>query len=103
MSRFVLLPLLLVVLTLNAQQRRPSMPTPPEPMNQEPNPGPEQPTFSKHIDIARLQQEADDLARTAQTIPSEVAASAKACCRTMSSRNEKKSKSSRSTCARAES
>lgn len=34
---------------------------------------PEQTTLAKRIDLLQLQKEADDLARTAQTIPSDVA------------------------------
>ena len=34
---------------------------------------PEQTTLAKHIDLVQLHREADDLARTAQTIPLDVA------------------------------
>ena len=47
-------------------------PTPPQPMDSstlEKTPS----TPTRRIDLAQLQQEADDLARTAQTIPSDVA------------------------------
>ncbi len=33
----------------------------------------EQVTLPRHIDLAQLQKEADDLARTAQTIPTDIA------------------------------
>ena len=47
-------------------------PTPPEPLNTEPkNDVPA--TLPRHIDLKQLQKEADDLARTAQTIPTDVA------------------------------
>ena len=48
-------------------------PTPPEPMNPEPQNPASQTGPSRRLDLAHLQQEADDLARTAQTIPSDVA------------------------------
>lgn len=47
-------------------------PTPPESMDPAP-PEKESTTFSRHVDIEQLQREADALARTAQTIPSDVA------------------------------
>jgi methionine-rich copper-binding protein CopC len=47
-------------------------PTPPEPMNpQAPAEAPS--TATRRVDLLQLQREADDLARTAQTIPSDVA------------------------------
>ena len=65
---------LLCALSSSAQQRVP-MPTPPVPMNTDnvSNPTPEQITLAKRIDLLQLQKEADDLARTAQTIPSDLA------------------------------
>jgi hypothetical protein len=36
-------------------------------------PVPDEPKLQHHIDLVKLQQEADDLARTAQTIPTDVA------------------------------
>jgi hypothetical protein len=47
-------------------------PTPPEPLD------PQQekeaaPSLSRHLDFTQVQKEADDLARTAQTIPADVA------------------------------
>lgn len=52
----------------------PGIPPPPPPMD--PDHGkttPDTPKLQRRIDPAKLQQEADDLARTAQTIPSDVA------------------------------
>lgn len=47
-------------------------PTPPEPLD--PKTTDKAPaTLSRHIDLDQLQRDADDLARTAQTIPSDVA------------------------------
>jgi hypothetical protein len=34
---------------------------------------PDEPKLQRHVDLVKLQQEADDLARTAQTIPTDVA------------------------------
>ncbi len=64
--------LLLSVLCTGAFQRSP-MPTPPEKLDQE-----ERSRFTtkmptRRVDLAQLQQQADDLARTAQTIPADVA------------------------------
>ena len=57
------------------QQQYPrGMAPPPAPMNPDNAPhAPQEPTLSRHIDLAELQREADELARTAQTIPSDVA------------------------------
>ena len=55
-----------------AQEKR-NMSPPPEPMNVEPKPSSDDKTLQRRLDLAQLQQEADDLARTAQTIPSDVA------------------------------
>ena len=53
-------------------QARNNYPKPPEPLDPATtNPTPGAP--SRRIDLARLQKEADDLSRTAQTIPSDVA------------------------------
>ena len=48
-------------------------PTPPESMNPEPQDQPSAKAPSRRLDFAQLQREADELARTAQTIPSDVA------------------------------
>ena len=48
-------------------------PPPPSRDPEHTNATPEQTTLTKHIDLLQLQKEADDLARTAQTIPSDVA------------------------------
>src|ERR1700730_14796101 len=53
-------------------QSRNNFPTPPEPLN--PKPADKAPaTPTRHLDLDRLQREADDLARNAQSIPSDVA------------------------------
>lgn len=57
---------------LAVPQARSNYPTPPQPLDAAaPSPAPVAPT--RHIDLAQLQRDADDLARTAQTIPSDVA------------------------------
>lgn len=58
------------------QATRNHMPTPPPPMDKpETTSGDNQSplTFSRRIDLVRLQKDADDLARTADTIPVDVA------------------------------
>lgn len=73
----LLLPAILgLFVALAAQQSSHHFPTPPESMdsdtkNQPAAPAPE--TLSPHVDLTQIQKEADDLARTAQTIPSDVA------------------------------
>lgn len=47
-------------------------PTPPESMDPQPT-DKDQTTLSPRVNLKQLQREADDLARTAQTIPSDVA------------------------------
>jgi len=51
--------------------------TPPPPAPMDPEHGQTSPDTPKlpqhHLDLAKLQQEADDLARTAQTIPTDIA------------------------------
>jgi hypothetical protein len=72
-STWLSLPLMLALLGAPATpQTRNNFPKPPEaldPRTIEKVPA----TSSKHIDLAQLQREADNLARTAQTIPSDVA------------------------------
>ena len=69
--------LLVFLLPAHAQMKDvyiPGIPPPPAPMD--PDAGktaPDQPKLQRHMDLAKLQQEADDLARTAQTIPTDVA------------------------------
>lgn len=72
-SAWLSLPLMLALLVAPAiPQARNNFPKPPESLDsQTAEKAP--PTSSKHIDLAQLQREADDLARTAQTIPSDVA------------------------------
>jgi hypothetical protein len=68
------LPLLLLSLFLiPAAGQHGGFPNPPAPMNSQGTPPPSQmPTVRHQVDFAELQKEADDLARTAQTIPDDV-------------------------------
>ena len=72
-SFFISLPLVLgLSVALATPQTRQQRPIPPEPLD--PETAKQAPTVpSRRIDLAQLQREADDLARTAQTIPSDVA------------------------------
>jgi hypothetical protein len=72
-SAWLSLPLMLALFVVQVfAQTRNNFPRPPEALD--PNVTERAPaTSSKHIDLAKLQREADDLARTAQTIPSDVA------------------------------
>jgi hypothetical protein len=70
----LLVSVLLCVMSTSALQQRPKMPTPPPSLDQgNPPPASDQTNLSRRIDLVQLQKEADDLARTAQTIPSDVA------------------------------
>jgi hypothetical protein len=53
-------------------QSRNSFPTPPEPLDPKPT-DKTQATPTRHLDLDRLQREADDLSRNAQSIPADVA------------------------------
>lgn len=48
-------------------------PTPPQSMDPQQQPREPAPSLNRHVDIAQVQREADELSRTAQTIPSDVA------------------------------
>jgi hypothetical protein len=69
--------LLVGVLSTGAQMKDvypPGVPPPPAPLD--PDRGktvPDEPTLQRRIDPVKLQQDADNLARTAQTIPSDIA------------------------------
>lgn len=69
--------LLACVLPVRAQMKDvyiPGVPPPPAPMDPEHgSTGPNEPKLQHRIDLVKLQQDADALARTAQTIPSDVA------------------------------
>lgn len=69
--------LLLCVLSTGAQIKDAYIPgIPPPPASMDPDHGktsPEDPRLQRRVDPAKLQRDADDLARTAQTIPSDIA------------------------------
>lgn len=71
----VLIAFLLCVFSTAAQEQRPHFPTPPSSMNPENDTASTAPSTSvrRHIDLMELQKEADDLARSAQTIPEDMA------------------------------
>ena len=68
-------PALLLVCVLSAQDSaHPRMSPPPPPLDPErSNQSADTPSLPRHIDLGQLQKDADDLARTAQTIPVDVA------------------------------
>jgi hypothetical protein len=74
---FLALVLLVGVLSTDAQMKDvypPGVPPPPAPMD--PDHGktaPDDPRLQRRIDAVKLQRDAEELARTAQTIPSDVA------------------------------
>ena len=72
-SSLLSIPLMLgLFVTLAIPQVRNNYPKPPQPLDTattEKSPA----SPSRHIDMAQLEREAEDLARTAQTIPSDVA------------------------------
>jgi hypothetical protein len=57
---------------LAVPQSRIGFPTPPEPLDPKPA-DKAQATPTRHLDLDRLQREADELSRSAQTIPSDIA------------------------------
>jgi hypothetical protein len=75
-KKFLLLslPLILGLLVAPASPQTPGhhFPTPPERLDTS-TPEKESTTLTRRLDMAQLQKEAEDLARTAQTIPSDVA------------------------------
>lgn len=74
---FLMTVLLTCVLGAGAQMKDvyiPGTPPPPPPLDPEHgNTAPDVPKLQRRIDVVKLQQEADDLARTAQSIPTDVA------------------------------
>jgi hypothetical protein len=74
---FLSIVLLFCALPASAQIKDAYTPgVPPPPASMDPDHGktpPDEPNLQHHIDLVKLQQEADDLARTAQTIPADMA------------------------------
>ena len=74
---FLSIVLLVCLLPAHAQMKDVYVPgVPPPPASMDADHGktaPEEPKLQHRIDLVQLQREADDLARTAQTIPSDVA------------------------------
>jgi hypothetical protein len=68
------LPLLLCAISADGLPQRPTYPTPPPPLNTDADhPAPTPENIRRHIDPVKLQRDADDLARIAQTIPTDTA------------------------------
>jgi hypothetical protein len=69
--------LLACILFTSAQMKdvyTPGIPPPPPPLDPDHGKsGPDEPKLQRRVDPAKLQQDADDLARAAQSIPSDVA------------------------------
>jgi hypothetical protein len=76
-NKLTMLPILLLIcfLSTTALPQRSKHPAHPSPMNpySANTATPEVEKFPRHVDLVQLQKDADDLARTAQTIPSDVA------------------------------
>lgn len=76
-AAFLSIFLLVCIVPTGAQMKDVYIPgVPPPPATMDPDQGktgPDQPRMQRRIDPAKLQQDADDLARAAQTIPSDVA------------------------------
>ncbi len=60
-----------LVLGAAAQSGNHHFPTPPEPLDEKPQKE-AAPTLTRHVNYAGIQKEADELSRTAQTIPSDI-------------------------------
>lgn len=75
--RFLAITLLACVLPSGAQMKDvyiPGVPPPPPPMDPaHRQPVPDEPKLRRHVDPVKVQHDADDLARAAQTIPTDVA------------------------------
>jgi len=67
------IPVLLCLLSVPALTQRPTYPKVPPPLDTDTHNLPQTPNFPRHLDLLQMQKEADDLARTAQTIPTDVA------------------------------
>ena len=61
------------LLSATALPQRPTYPKAPQPMDTDSQSQPPPTSLPRRVDLRQLQKDADDLARTAQTIPSDVA------------------------------
>ena len=66
-------PVLLCLLSSTALPQKPTYPKPPPPMGTDVTNQPQAVEFPRRVDLQKIQNEADELARTAQTIPADVA------------------------------
>ena len=73
LSRFLVLPFVLFCALVACAQQKMSPPPPPLDPDRASPPADQTTTLQRKLDLAELQRQADDLARTAQTIPSDVA------------------------------
>lgn len=71
-TRFLPLVIALLLLSPAAVPQTGHFPTPPQSMDPEQQPKEHAPSLTRHLDFAQVQREADELSRTAQTIPSDL-------------------------------
>ncbi len=71
-TRFLTIAAAILLLSPAAIPQTGHFPTPPQSMDPEQQPKEKTPSLSRHVDFAQVQREADELSRTAQTIPSDV-------------------------------
>ncbi len=75
-AAFLAVVLFVCIVSSGAQMKDvyiPGVPPPPQSMDPDHKTAPEQPKPQRQVDPEKLQREADELARTAQTIPADVA------------------------------
>ncbi len=70
--RFLLIVTAVFLLSSAAVPQTGHFPTPPQSMDPDQQPKEHAPSLTRHVDLVQLQREADELSRTAQTIPSDV-------------------------------
>jgi len=74
LALFSIIPVMLCLFSTGALPQHTNFPKAPPPLNTEtPSADPNQVTVVRHLDLTQLQQEANDLARTAQSIPTDLA------------------------------
>jgi len=72
-ARFVTIAAALLLLSPFAVPQTGHFPTPPQSMDPQQQPREPAPSLTHRVDFAEVQREADELSRTAQTIPTDVA------------------------------